>query len=200
MALSKSTIGKLAEYVESLPDGAVIARPSTDDVAGYELVAAFREDSHFDEDWIGMYGNGATDRVSTHRVARLLEHVDPLAAARIAFGALEAIHEDDASRIEVGQTYIRRTHDDSFAVRVAETEMGTAGGERLPLTFEVSDPLAKAERVTGYTVDPFSGLRARGTFLLLGDGSGRRVNVHDGTIVDHSEIKGARDVSDLDEL
>lgn len=192
MALSKSTVEKLVEYVESLPDGTVIARASTDDADGYELVAAFREDSHFDQDWIGLYGNGASDRVSTDLVAHLLEHVDPLAATRIAFGALEAVHGDDAPRIEVGQTYIRRTHDDSFAVRVAETEMGTAAGDRLPLTFKVPDPLAKVERVTGYTVDPFSGLRERGTFLLLGDGSGRRVNVHDGTIVDHSEIKGAR--------
>lgn len=200
MALSKSTVEKLVEYVESLPDGTVIARPSTDDAAGYELVAAFRQDSHFDEDWIGLYGNGASDRVSTDLVARLLEHVDPLPAARIAFGALEAVHGDDAPRIEVGQTYIRRTHDDSFAVRVAETEMGTAGGDRLPLTFEVPDPLAKVEKVTGYTADPFWGLQARGTFLLLGDGSGRRVNVYNGTIVDHSEIKSARDVSDLDEL
>src|SRR5699024_942053 len=200
MALSKRTIGKLAEYVESLPDGTVIARPSTDDVAGYELVAAFREGSHFDEDWIGMYGNGSTNRVSAHRVASILEHVDPLSVARIAFGSLEAVHEEDAPQIEVGQTYIRRTHDDSFAARVAETEMGTAGGDRLPLTFEVPDPLAKVEKVSGYTVDPFSGLQVRGTFLLLGNGSGRRVNVHDGTIVDHSEIKGARDVSDLDEL
>lgn len=201
MALSKSTVEKLVEYVESLPDGTVIARPSTDDAAGYELVAAFRQDSYFDEDWIGLYGNGASGRVSTDLVARLLEHVDPLSAARIAFGALEAVHGDDAPRIEVGQTYIRRTHDDSFAVRVAETEMGTVGGDRLPLTFEVSDPLAKVEKVTGYTVDPLSGEpRRRGTFLLLGDGSGRRVNVYNGTIVDHSEIKGARDVSDLDEL
>lgn len=200
MALSKSTVDKLSEYVESLPDGTVIARPSTDDAAVYELVAALREDSHFDEDWIGMYGNGTTARVSTHHVARLLEHVDPLRAARIAFGALEAVHGDDAPRIEAGQTYIRRTHDNSFAVRVAETEMGTVGGERLPLTFEVSDPLAKAEKVAGYAVDPLSGIGVRGTFLLLGDGSGRRVNVHDGTIVDHSEIKDAEDASDLDEL
>lgn len=200
MALPKSTIDKLAEYAESLPDGTVIARPSTDDVASYELVAAFREDSHFDHDWIGMYRNGSTDRVPTEIVAGLLEHADPLPFARIAFGALESVHGDDAPRIEAGQTYIRRTHDGSFAVRVAETEMGTAGGARLPLTFKVSDPLARAERVSGYTVDPSSGLRVRGIFLLLGDGSGRRVNVHDGTIVDHSEIEGARDVSDLDEL
>lgn len=193
MALSKSTVDKLTEYARSLPDGTVIARASTDDVASYELVAAFREDSHFDHDWIGMYRNGSTDRVPTEVVAGLLEHVDPLPVARIAFGALEAVYGDDAPRIEAGQTYIRRTHDDSFAVRVAETEMGTAGGDRLPLTFEVPDPLAKAEKVTGYTVDPFSGRQVRGTFLLLGDGSGRRVNIYNGTIVDHEDIEDAKE-------
>lgn len=193
MALSKSTVDKLTEYVESLPDGTVIARASADDAAGYELVAAFRVDSHFDHDWIGMYGNGEASRVSTELVARLLEHVNPLAPARVAFGALESIHGVDAPRIEAGQTYIRRTYDDSFAVRVAETEMGTAGGDRLPLTFEVPDPLAKAEKVTGYTVDPFSGRQVRGTFLLLGDGSGRRVNIYNGTIVDHEDIEDAKE-------
>lgn len=195
MALSKSTVEKLVEYVDSLPDGTVIARASTDDAAGYELVAAFREDSHFDEDWIGMYRNGATDRVSPDLVARLLEHVDPLPVARIAFGALEAVHGDDAPRIESGQTYIRRTHDDSFAVRVAETEMGTAGGDRLPLTFEVPDPLAKVERVSASTTE----YGPRGIFLLLGDGSGRRVNVYNGAIVDHGDLVEVEALDEGDE-
>lgn len=199
MALSKSTVDKLTEYARSLPDGTVIARASTDDVASYELVAAFREDSHFDHDWIGMYRNGSTDRVPTEVVAGLLEHVDPLPVARIAFGALEAVYGDDAPRIEAGQTYIRRTHDDSFAVRVAETEMGTAGGDRLPLTFEVPDPLAKVERVSAKTTK----YGPRGTFLLLGDGSGRRVNIYNGAIVNHDDLVEVEaldeDIEDVEE-
>lgn len=195
MALPKSTIDKLTEYAESLPDGTVIARPSTDDAASYELVAAFRENSHFDHDWIGMYGNGSTERVPTETVAGLLEHVDPLPVARIAFGALEAVHGDDAPRIEAGQTYIRRTHDDSFAVRVAETEMGTAGGDRLPLSFEVPDPMAKVERVSASTTE----YGPRGIFLLLGDGSGRRVNVYNGAIVDHGDLVQVEALDEGDE-
>lgn len=187
MALSRTARENLTNYINGLPDGTVLASASDDDIAYYEIVAAWRNDSTFDEDWVALYANGSPRRVGGKALVDLLTRIDPLKVSRIAFGALEALHGDDAPRIEAGQTYVRRSADDSFAVRVAQEEMGTAGGERLPLTFVSGDPLADVENILGDVDDESS------TFTLLRDGSGRRVDLYSGRIVDHSEIENARE-------
>lgn len=185
----------LADYLDFLPSGTVIAASDSATIPGHELVAAVRLDSRFDEEeWMGLSANGSARRAGTSEVVGLLRRVDPLAVARLAFDASGAVVLPGLT-VKEGQTYVRCTHEGSFAVRVAGKDLDDARGMRLPVLSDlVVDHLAGAEKVAG-TVDG-----VRGVYLLLGDGSGRRVNVHDGTIVDHSEIEGARDVSDLDEL
>lgn len=188
MSLSNTSRKALEAYLDHLPYGTTISVSAknaakisgTDDYLSATLIP-----SHCDSDWIGIDGNSVASRVSDEIVAEILSLADPTDAARVVFGALSVVHSDNPPAIEEGDTYIRRSADDSWAVRVADRDLGNADGERLPLNFEVSDPLAQVPTVYG-TVDG-----AHGEFLLLGDGSGRRVNVYNGILVGHGDIEDA---------
>lgn len=101
---------------------------------------------------------------------------------------------DPDAPIEEGDFYVNRTHGQSYAFRVAKGPMDNAGGRRRlvysPRQAQACEDLRDEATVTGR-----AGRHADvQTYVLLSDGSGRRVSTFDGTTIDHDDLWDLRAV------